>query len=199
MDVSRHLDRDLVRASVAAETAWQAVPAAACLFDAVGRRVLPETTRLVVREVVQGGASQLWPGGPRAVLQVGRDVAREAGSACGTELVRSGTQALARRVVVTSAREIARHAGRAALLGGAVDAAFAAAEGVAAVRAGRTTPGAAALHVAREGATGAVASAAGVGAVALLVTVTGPVGWGAAALVGGGAALAAKAGLARVR
>lgn len=171
---------DALRASIAGSKALGVKAAAQALFEAGGKKVLPETVQRAVRGAVEREASRLLS----AVGMAERAI--EGGGAVGAAAVQ-GARAAGRQVL----RGVAASAGAGAL----VDGGWALVKAVRGVRAGSMTTHDAARHVAREAGTGAAATAAGTAAAAVLVAVTGGVATPAVFVVAAAASLGAKMGL----
>jgi hypothetical protein len=186
MKLTRVTRLDALRGVIAGSRAVSLRESALTLFQAGGRRVLPEAVQRAVRGAVEGEASKLLLGAGWL----------ERGAAPAVRLIESGT---ARVVAVQGAqaagRQILRSVGAAAGAGAMVDGGWALVQAVRAVQRGTLTRREAALHVVREAGTGAAATAAGTAAAALLVVATGGVAAPAVFMVGAAASLGAKLGL----
>jgi hypothetical protein len=177
---------DALRGAIAGSRGVSLRTTALTLFEAGGRRVLPESVQRAVRGAVESEASKVLLGA--GLL--------EPGASPVVRLLEGGT---ARVVAVEGARaasrQILRTVGAAAGAGAVVDGGWALVQAVRGIRRGALTRREAVLHVAREAGTGAAATAAGTAAAALLVAVTGGVAAPAIFMVGAAASLGAKVGL----
>ena len=170
---------DALRASIAGSKAVAVKAAAQALFEAGGKKVLPETVQRAVRGAVEREASRL-------LSAVGMAEKALEGTAARAAAVQ-GARAAGRQML----RGVAASAGAGAL----VDGGWALVQAVRGVRAGQMTHRDAARHVAREAGTGAAATAAGTAAAAMLVAMTGGIATPAVFVVAAAASIGAKMGL----
>ncbi len=190
-----------LRATIAGSQATTILPASEVLFEAGGRLFLDEPARQAIRSGAEVGARRaLGDIVPRIVVDVGAEAVPAAATLAqetAGQVVKTTTRETARAAARVAAGQVLRGVGRAAALGGAMDAVIGGAEATIRYRRGDLDRRSAARHVARETATGALASGAGVAAVAGVVALTGPIGALSAAAVAGGTAIAAKLALSR--
>ncbi len=168
-----------LRAAIAGGEAAKLLVSSAVLFEAGGKRVLSEGTRLAVREVAERGAS-------RAIAMATSPILASAGSLAARPMIaltrRSSVGASAATAMAKGAskhamrlagKQVLKGAGKAAGVGFVLDGAVATVEAIVAVRNGSTDRRSAAIHVAKEATTGAIATGAGVLLGAGIVALTG--------------------------
>jgi hypothetical protein len=186
MKFARVTRLDALRGAIAGSRGVSLRTTALSLFEAGGKRVLPESVQRAVRGAVESEASK---------VLLGAGLLEPAASPV-ARLLEGGT---ARVVAVQGARaagrQLLRSVGAAAGAGALIDGGWALVQAVRGVRRGRFTRREAAVHVVREAGTGAAATAAGTAAAVLLVAVTGGVAAPAVFMVGAAASLGAKVGL----
>jgi hypothetical protein len=170
---------DALRASIAGSKSVAAKAAAQALFEAGGKKVLPESVQRALRGAVEREASRLLS----AVGMAERALESNAARAAAVQ----GARAAGRQVL----RGVAASAGAGAL----VDGGWALVQAVRGVRSGQMTHRDAARHVAREAWTGAAATAAGTASAAMLIAVTGGIATPAVFVVAAVASIGAKKGL----
>ena len=175
-----------VRGGMAGAEAVAARSAALALFEAGGRRVLPETMQRVVRGAVEHEASR-W--------LVGVGLLEGAPSTAMPAIEGATMRTLASQAARAAGRQVLRSVGAAAGAGAILDGGWALVRSVDRIRRGLMTRRQAAEYVAREATTGAAAAAAGTAAGVAMVVLTGGIGAPAVFMVGAAASLATKAGL----
>lgn len=182
--------RDALRAFFAGGQAVALRGAAHTLFEAGGRRVLPEVAQRAVRAAVEQETGKLLAG--VAMLS-------EGAAASAKLLPSAAVSTTAKLVGVQAARaagmQVLRGMGRAAGVGALIDGAWGAAEAAYRYRKNTMTAGQACAHVAKEASTGAAATVAGAAAATLLVTMTGGLAVPAVFVVGAAASIGTKVGL----
>ena len=182
--------RDALRAMVAGGEAVALRGAAHTLFEAGGRRLLPEVAQRALRAAVEQETGR---------LVAGFAMLGEGAAASAKLLPSAAVSTTAKLVGVQAARaagmQLLRGVGRAAGVGALIDGAWGTAEAVYRYRKHTMTAGQACAHVAKEASTGAAATAAGAAAAALLVMMTGGLAVPAVFVVGAAASIGAKVGL----
>lgn len=166
-----------LRAAIAGGEAAKLLVSSAVLFEAGGKRVLSEGTRLAVREVAERGAS-------RAIAMATSPILASAGSLAARPMIaltgKAGASAAtamakgaSKHAMRLAGKQVLKGAGKAAGVGFVLDGAVATVEAIVAVRNGSTDRRSAAIHVAKEATTGAIATGAGVLLGAGIVALTG--------------------------
>ncbi len=207
------------RVYVTASQAAKIIRASEVLFEAGGKQLINETLHTTVREGVEEvakavlseaapqilvdtasqGMKQLTlettkTAGKAATKQVASTAAKQTATEVAKTAGKETAKAVTKEASKTAMKEVAKGIGRAAALGGAIDAVVGTAEAIYKYNKGEMDGEEAALHAVKETATGAMASGAGVAAVALVVACTGPVGWAGTLVIAGGTSVAAKLG-----
>jgi hypothetical protein len=179
---------DAIGAMIAGGRAAQLMSSSAALFEAGGRVLLDEGTRLLVRNTAQRGAEHAFSYaagpllGPAAAARLRRLLMAAGG-------VASAARPLAVRAAAT---EVLKGAGRAGGLGFVIGGAIATLDAVVAVRDGAMDRRAAATHVVREAATGGASTGVGVLLGVSVVALTGGVAAPVVFAVGAFGAMGAK-------
>lgn len=176
-----------LRAAIAGGEAAKLILSSAVLFEAGGKLVLSEGTKLAVREVAERGAARAIAMTTSPILASAGELAakpvvaltKKAGAALGLKPGAGGAAASAmakgvgKQAMRLAGKQVLKGAGKAAGIGFVLDGAVASVEAIVAVRNGSTDRRSAAIHVAKEATTGAIATGAGVLLGAGIVALTG--------------------------